>query len=149
MHLLYKYQKYICLECKTTIDLENEQDYEIDHFPSIFSETIKIWPLYFKQWKENSSKNNYEIKDYPLLKDFVVKAHNKIEFRLLHKECNQKLGKLDKQKEIEISKIFKKKYTADQFLVWKFYHQQFTKELKVINSVNDLQIKKLKQSLMS
>jgi hypothetical protein len=81
IYLLLEYQEGICLHCLKEIDLDNEA-VELDHFPGISE-------LKFNAWADFKEKFSENLDFFKLAQD----VHKKVEYRLLHKECNQLLGK--------------------------------------------------------
>lgn len=76
IYFLLEYQKGICPHCLKEIDLDNES-VELDHFPSISE-------LKFNAWTDLKEKFSENLDFSKLAQD----AHKKVEYRLLHKECN-------------------------------------------------------------
>lgn len=98
IYLLLEYQKGVCLYCLKEIDLDNES-VELDHFSSISE--LKFHAL--ADFKEKFSEN---LDFFKLAQD----VHKEIEYRLLHKECNQLLGKELKTFANDQIRPFKKEY---------------------------------------
>jgi len=85
IYLLNEYQKGVCNYCFKEIDLAIDQ-VELDHLPSLSQ-------LKFNTW-ENLEKDCSKKLD---LSEIIETVHATVEYRLLHKQCNQLLGKESKR----------------------------------------------------
>lgn len=131
IYLLCEYQKGICSHCLKEIDLENEQ-VELDHFPSISELKFNVWVNLEERFSENL--------DFSKL---VQNALVKVEYRLLHKECNQSLGKeLKCLADDQICK-FKKEHSLEEIQKFYIFSKEFTIRMKKIRQLNQTQIDKI------
>jgi hypothetical protein len=125
--LLHEYQKSICKHCLKNIDLENEQT-ELDHFPSISQLKLDAWNRMNK---------------IPLIKinmtDIIKSAHTVVEYRLLHKHCNQLLGRISQEIIVQRLKEYKKKYSKEHYDRFISFSRDFTTRIKRIRVVNQKQ----------
>lgn len=101
IYLLWDYQKGICHHCLKEIDLENEQ-VELNHFPSISELKFNTWVnLDFSKLAQD--------------------AHKKVEYRLLHKKCNQLLGKESKCFADDQIRKFKNEYSSEEIQKFNYF----------------------------
>lgn len=131
IYLLLEYQEGACLHCLEEIDLENEA-VELDHFPSISELKFNAWVDYKEKFSENL--------DFPKL---ARDAHNKVEYRLLHKECNQLLGKELKILADDQVRQFKKEYSPKKMSEFNLFSREFSIRIKKIRQLNQMQIDKI------
>jgi hypothetical protein len=131
IYLLFEYQEGICLHCLKEIDLDNES-VELDHFPSISE-------LKFNAWADFKEKFSENLDFYKLAQD----VHKKVEYRLLHKECNQVLGKELKTFADDQIRQFKKKYSPKKISQFNLFSKKFSIHIKKIRQLNQMQIDKI------
>ena len=131
IYLLLEYQKGICPHCLKEIDLDNEL-VELDHFPSISE-------LKFNAWADLKEKFSENLDFSKLAQD----AHKKVEYRLLHKECNQLLGKELKIFADDQIRQFKKKYSSKKISKFNLFSKEFSTHIKKIRQLNQMQIDKI------
>ena len=124
---MYEYQKFICKHCLKNIDLENEQT-ELDHFPSISQ-------LKLDAWNRINKIPSIEIN----LTDIIKSAHTTVKYRLLHKHCNQLLGKTSQEIMAQRSKEYKKKYSKEHYERFISFSGDFATRIKRIRAVNQKQ----------
>jgi retron-type reverse transcriptase len=125
--LLHEYQKSICKHCLKNIDLENEQT-ELDHFPSISQ-------LKLDAWNRINEIPSIEIN----MTSIIRSAHTTVEYRLLHKHCNQLLGKTSQEIMAQRSKEYKKKYSKEHYERFLSFSRDFTTRIKRIRVINQKQ----------
>jgi len=131
MYLLLEYQEGICPHCLKEIDLDNES-VELDHFPSISELKFNAWADFKEKFAENL--------DFSKLAQDV---HKKIEYRLLHKECNQLLGKELKVFADGQIRQFKKEYSPKKFSQFNLFSKEFSIHIKKIRQLNQMQTDKI------
>lgn len=113
------------------IDLEIDQ-VELDHLPSISQLKFNTWERLEKDFLKNSS-----------LFEVIETAYATVEYRLLHKQCNQLLGKESKRLADERIRELKKKYSPELFK--KF--MEFSTRIKKIRNLNQKQLHKILQQI--
>ena len=128
---LQEYQEGICPHCFKEIDLDNEL-VELDHFPSISELKFYTWLNLEEKFSENL--------DFTKL---VQDAHKKVEYRLLHKECNQFLGKKLKSAADDQIRKFKKNYSSKEIRKFNIFSKEFSTRIKKIRHLNQIQIDKI------
>jgi Group II intron, maturase-specific domain len=125
--LLHEYQEATCKHCQKNIDLETEPT-ELDHFPSVSQ-------LKLDAWNRLDKTPSIEI----CMTEIVKLAHANVEYRLLHKECNQSLGKTSQKIMAKHSKEYKKKYSAETYERFVSFSRGFTTRIKRIRTINQQQ----------
>ena len=70
-------------------------------------------------------------------------AHRKVEYRLLHKECNQLLGKELKTFADDQIRQFKKEYSPRKISQFNLFSKEFSIHIKKIRQINQMQIDKI------
>jgi len=131
IYLLLEYQEGVCSHCLEKIDLDNES-VELDYFPSISE-------LKFNAWVDLKEKFSENLDFFKLAQD----AHKKVEYRLLHKECQQLLGKELKILEDDQIRQFKKKYSPKKISEFNLFLKEFSTRIKKIRQLNQIQIDKI------
>jgi len=131
IYLLFEYQKGICPHCLKEIQLDNES-FELDHFPSISE-------LKFTTWLDLKEKF-FENLDFSKLAE---DAHKRVEYRLLHKKCNQLLGKELKILADDQIRQFKKKYSSEKIFKFNLFSKEFSTRIKKIRQLNQMQTGKI------
>ena len=131
IYLFWEYQEGICPHCFKEIDLDNEL-VELDHFPSISELKFYTWLNLEEKFSENL--------DFTKL---VQDAHKKVEYRLLHKECNQFLGKKLKSAADDQIRKFKKNYSSKEIRKFNIFSKEFSTRIKKIRHLNQIQIDKI------
>ena len=126
-----EYQKSICPHCLKEIDLDNEL-IELDHFPSISELKFNAWADFKEKYSENL--------DFFKLAQNV---HKKVEYRLLHKECNQLLGKKSKTFADDQIRQFKKEYSSKKISHFNSFSKKFSIHIKKIRQLNQMQTDKI------
>jgi hypothetical protein len=117
---LWDYQEGICSHCLKEIDLDNEL-VELDHFPSLSELKFNIWVDLEERFSENLDVSK-------LAQD----AHKKVEYRLLHKECNQLLGKELKSLADDQIRKFKNEYSPKKIQKFNVFSKEFSTRIKKI-----------------
>lgn len=111
--------------------MENEL-IELDHFSSVSELKFNIWADLAERFSENL--------DFSKL---AQDAHKKVEYRLLHRECNQLLGKKVKSFADDQIRKFKNKYSSDRISEFKVFSKEFSIRIKIIRQLNQMQIEKI------
>jgi len=131
IYLLLEYQEGVCLYCLKEIDLDNES-VELDHFPSISELKFNAWADFKEKFSENLNFSK-------LAQD----VHKKVEYRLLHKECNQLLGKELKTFADDQTRHFKKEYSPKKISQFNLFSKEFSTHIKKIRQLNQMQTDKI------
>ena len=71
--------------------------------------------------------------------DIIKSSHTTVEHRLLHKHCNQLLGKISQGTMAQRSKEYKKKYSKEHYERFISFSRDFTAGIKRIKVVNQKQ----------
>nr|YP_010377420.1 hypothetical protein NDC64_mgp21 [Navicula tsukamotoi]QYB23107.1 hypothetical protein [Navicula tsukamotoi] len=131
IYLLHEYQDGVCPHCLEIIDLENDS-VELDHSPAIFK-------LKYQQW-ELINEKFYDNLDF---ESIVKDAHSKISYRLLHKNCNQDLGKIQKTESEAKRRELKKSLGSDKYRSFKSFSKDFTNCIKKLRTLNSFQVNQI------
>jgi len=151
--ILHTYQKRFCELCQKEIDYDSiSKDVEIDHQPAIYELKKSFWDDYVKT---NLSKakvgNNYDsskelikiFKKKETLEEALALKHEEVRFRLLHKECNQKQGKIIQKQAYKDTSVKKKTLNAELYAVYESFSKNFTLKFKKIRKLNKQQTGKI------
>jgi len=131
IYLLHEYQDGICPHCFKIIDLENDS-VELDHSPAIFKLKFRQWELIKERFHDNLD-----------LEPIVKNAHSSVSYRLLHKNCNQDLGKTQKVESEAKRRELKKNLSADKYQSFVSFSKDFTKRIRKLRTLNSFQVNQI------
>lgn len=149
--ILHTYQKGLCDLCKKEIDYDSiPKGVEIDHQPAIYELKKSFWDDYvttnFSEININMGNNDEaseklieKFNKEETLEEALALKHEQVTFRLLHKECNQKHGKLMQKKAANDTIIKKKVLNAELYKVYNNFSKNFTLKFKKIRKLNKQQ----------
>jgi hypothetical protein len=131
IYLLHEYQDGICPHCLKIIDLENDF-VELDHSPAIFKLKYQQWDLI-----KNKFYDSFDLE--PIVKE----AHSSVSYSLLHKNCNQNLGQIQKIESELKRRELKKNLSPDKYESFKFFEKDFTNRMKKLRTLNIFQVNQI------
>jgi hypothetical protein len=77
------------------------------------------------------------------LGEALALTHEQVTFRLLHKECNQKHGKVIQKQAVKDISVKKRTLNVELFSVYKYFSKNFTLKFKKIRKLNKQQTGKI------
>ena len=128
---MHKYQDGVCPHCLKIIDLENDS-VELDHSPAIFKLKYQQWDLIKEKFHDNLD-----------LEPIIKNVHSNISYRLLHKNCNQNLGKIQKTESEAKGRELKKSLSSDKYQSFKSFEKDFTYRIKKLRTLNSFQVNQI------
>lgn len=149
--ILHTYQKGICELCQKEIDYDSiPAGVEIDHQPAIYELKKSFWDDYVTtNFPEINIKigNNDEVSKKLIekfnkeetLEEALALKHEQVTLRLLHKDCNQKHGKLMQNIAAKEIAIKRKALNAELYKVYANFSKNFTLKFKKIRKLNKQQ----------
>lgn len=149
--ILHIYQKGFCELCQKEIDYDSiPKGVEIDYQPAIYELKKSFWDDYvttnFSEININICNNDEVSKKLiekfnkeETLDEALALKHKQVTFRLLHKDCNQKHGKLMQNIAAEEAAIKRKALNAELYKVYENFSKNFTLKFKKIRKLNKQQ----------
>merc|ERR1712173_386572 len=98
-----------------------------------------IFKLKFQQWGLIKEKFHDNLDLEPIVKD----VHSNVSYRLLHKNCNQDLGRTQKVESEAKRRELKKNLSADKYQSFVSFSKDFTNRIKKLRTLNSFQVNQI------